>query len=785
MNKKVLDTLEYNKIIDRLVSFAESSPGKDMCRRLLPMTSLSDIENAQTLTSDALTRIYRKGAPYLASVKDISASFARLQAGAVLGAPELLGIAGVLGCSADCIAYNKDFNDNLSPLFDSLVPLTHLHRDITRCILSEEEISDDASSALKDIRRSIKNANIRIHDQLNQILNSSRNLLQDALITMRNGRYCLPVRQEARSMFPGMIHDQSKAGSTLFIEPMSVVKLNNELRALESRENEEIERILSELSAMAAGECEDIISDYKTLTNLDYIFARAKLARAMKASRPLFNTRGLINLKKARHPLISSADVVPIDVYAGESFRHLIITGPNTGGKTVTLKTVGLFTLMGQAGLHIPAGDNSSLSVFNEIYADIGDEQSIEQSLSTFSSHMTNIIYILKKADSRSLVLFDELCTGTDPEEGSALAISILDNLLRRNVTVFATTHYSELKLYAIDTKGVQNACCEFDVQTLRPTYRLLIGIPGKSNAFAISKRLGLPMHIIDAAKDLIDNDNRSFEDVLGDIESARMDIEKKKAQITKAHEEADRLRKRLKDKNDRIDKAKDKILRRANEQARNILQEAKDYADSTVKKYNMLIQSSSSASELERLRTSLRERISDKDSALIEKDVKKKPHKKLSVDSIKPGDSVHVISLGLDGTIISPPDQKGNVEVQMGILTSSVPLNDLTLIAKKEEPTARHRISSSYNLSKARDISTEINLIGKTTYEAITLLDKYLDDAYLSHLSQVTVIHGRGTGALRRAVHDHLKHVSYVKSYRIGEFGEGDQGVTIVEFKS
>lgn len=785
MNKKVINILEYNKVIEKLVSFAASAPGKDKCRLLMPMNSLADIENAQTLTSDALTRIYRKGAPYFSSVKNISASFLRLQVGSSLGAGELLGIASLLNCAAECIAYNKEFDDNLTEMFASLVPLTHLYRDITRCIISEEEISDDASSTLKNIRRSMKNTNARIHDQLNSILNSSRNLLQDALITMRNGRYCLPVRTEARSSFPGMIHDQSKAGSTLFIEPMSVVKLNNELKELESKENEEIERILAELSAMAASECESIIADYNTLTELDFIFARGKLAHSMKATRPLFNTKGLINLKKARHPLIASDNVVPIDVYTGENFKHLIITGPNTGGKTVTLKTVGLFTLMGQAGLHIPASDNSLLSVFNEVYADIGDEQSIEQSLSTFSSHMTNIVSILKKADSHSLVLFDELCTGTDPEEGAALAISILDNLLKRNVTVFATTHYSELKLYAIATKGVQNACCEFDVQTLKPTYHLLIGIPGKSNAFAISKRLGLPNYIIDDAGRRIDTDNQSFEDVLGDIEAARIDIEKQKAKINEKYAEAEKLRKRLKEKNDRIDKAKDKILRRANEEARDILQQAKDYADSTLKKYNQLIQNSGSAAELEKERASLREKINDKDNALMVREKKKQPHKKLSPDSIRIGDSVHVVSLGLDGTIISQPDQKGMVQVQMGILTSSVSVKDLTLIDKKEEPAIEHKVSSSYNLSKARDIRTEINLIGKTTYEAITLLDKYLDDAYLSHLSQVTVIHGRGTGALKRAVHDHLKHVNYVKSYRVGEFGEGDQGVTIVEFKN
>ena len=785
MNNKVLRTLEYDKIIKQLTSLAVSPSGKELCRNTIPLSDLSDIESAQLQTTDALTRIYRHGAPGFSGITDMGSSFLRLEAGAVLGAGELLHIGTLLDCAAKCISYNGETEDSLTGLFTQLSPLTALQREITRCIISEEEISDDASSGLKQVRRSMNNVNERIHEQLNSILNSSRNMLQEAIITMRGGRYCLPVRADSRSAFAGMIHDQSATGATLFIEPMVVVKLNNELKELEARENEEIEKILAALSAAASEDSEAIKANYKILTELDYIFARGKLARQMKATRPVFNTNGRINLKKARHPLIASDNIVPINIYAGETFRHLIITGPNTGGKTVSLKTVGLFTLLGQSGLHIPAMENSELAVFNEVYADIGDEQSIEQSLSTFSSHMTNIVSILKKADASSLVLFDELCTGTDPEEGAVLAISILEDLLKRNVTVFATTHYSELKLYALSTKGVENACCEFNVQTLKPTYRLLIGLPGKSNAFAISSKLGLPDRIIKEAGRRINKDNLNFEDVLGDIEESRLSIEKQKQEIQEAKNEIDKLRKRLREKNDKIDKAKDKIIRRANEEARNILAEAKTLADNSLKKYNKIIQDAGSIQELEKERAALRTHIDKKAAALDEKS-KTNPHRRLSADNIKVGDSVHVISMGLDGTVMSLPNSKNMADVQMGMFTSSVNINDLELNEiKKEENTADRKVNSSYGLSKARNISTEINLIGKTVDEALFALDKYLDDAYLSHLTRVTIIHGRGTGALRRAVHSHLKNLSYISSYRIGEFGEGDHGVTIVEFKS
>lgn len=784
MNKKALNTLEYYKIIDELETYASSSIGKEYCRNTLPMSDIDEINLAGTQTSDALSRIYRHGAPSFRGAYDIRSSFLRLGIGSVLGIKELLQVSSLLGCTESVQAYNEDTEDSLSDMFNELYPLPHIKRDIDRCIISEDEISDDASSGLKQVRRAMKNTNDRIHEQLSSILNSSRTLLQDALITMRNGRYCLPVKAESRSSFPGMVHDQSSTGSTLFIEPMAVVKLNNELKELEIKEHEEIEKVLATLSNMAAGESSIILNNLKVLGRLDYIFAKGQLAKYMKATKPVFNTRGYINLRQARHPLIDAKKVVPIDVYIGDKFRHLIITGPNTGGKTVTLKTVGLLTLLGQAGLHIPALDNSELSVFDEVLADIGDEQSIEQSLSTFSAHMTNIVEILKVANERSLVLFDELGAGTDPEEGAALAISILSDLLAKNITALATTHYSELKLYALSTDNVENASCEFNVETLRPTYHLLIGIPGKSNAFAISGKLGLPSYIIEDADSRIDSDNRQFEDVLSDIEANRIDIEKQLEEIAAAKKDAEELRRKLKEKNDRIDKAKDKILRRANEEARDILQKAKDEADAAIRQANKLMKSSGSTREMELTRSRLGKNIAGRDSALTEK-TRKKKHKKVDAGKLHIGDAVHVISLGLDGTLTSLPDSSGMVGVQMGILSSNVSINDITFTAARPKPKEESRVKASgYKLNKAASIRPELNLIGEKVADALPILDKYLDDAYLSHLAQVTIIHGRGTGALRNAIHSHLKNVSYVKSFRTGEYGEGDHGVTIVEFR-
>ena len=593
MNERALKTLEYNKIIDRLAALAGSALGREKCEKLLPSSDLEEIRRMQQETSDALARIYQKGSLSFSGIPDIRASIMRLKIGGTLGPQELLRISSLLTAALRAKNYGTHKEDappdSLSERFSMLEPLSGVNNEIRRCILSEEEIADDASAALKSIRRAIRAANDKIRDELNSIVNSQQNraMLQDSIVTMRNGRYCLPVKSEYKNQFGGMIHDQSATGSTLFIEPMAVVRLNNELRELALKEQSEIEKILAELSAMAGAHTEELAYNQTTLAEFDFIFARALLSRQMKASEPVFTRDRVIDIKKGRHPLIDPHRVVPIDIRLGQEFDLLVITGPNTGGKTVSLKTVGLFTLMGQAGLHIPAFDGSKLGVFREVYADIGDEQSIEQSLSTFSSHMTNTVSILKEADENSLALFDELGAGTDPTEGAALAMAILSYLHSRGIRTMATTHYSELKVFALSTEGVSNACCEFDVATLRPTYRLLIGIPGKSNAFAISSKLGLPDSIIEDAKARIGTQDKTFEDLLSELDQKRIETEREYMAANEARAEAEKLKKRLAEKNDRIDRAKDRILREANENAREILQGAKDYADEVIRKYN------------------------------------------------------------------------------------------------------------------------------------------------------------------------------------------------------
>lgn len=792
MNSKALKTLEYNKIIDKLVSLAGSALGKELCSKLLPSSDLAEIQKAQTETSDALSRLLQKGSISFSGTKDIRSSLIRLNVGSTLGAGELLSISSLLDVTLRVKAYSRKENeegkvDSLDERFSLLEPLTPINNEIKRCIISEEEIADDASPTLKSIRRSMKNTNDKIHDQLNSIVSSSssRTMLQENIITMRNGRYCIPVKQEYRSQFQGMIHDQSSSGSTLFIEPIAIVKLNNDLKELSIKEQDEIEKILAELSNLVGVEAENLSSNLTILTELDFIFAKAALSKSLKGSEPIFNDKGYINIKKGRHPLIDSKKVVPIDIHLGKEFNLLVVTGPNTGGKTVSLKTVGLFTLMGQAGLHIPAFDESELSVFEEVYADIGDEQSIEQSLSTFSSHMTNTVSIINNATEHSLVLFDELGAGTDPTEGAALAMSILSYLHNNNVRTMATTHYSELKVFALTTEGVENACCEFNVETLRPTYRLLIGIPGKSNAFAISSKLGLPDYIIDDAKSRIDGQDKEFEDLISDLEASRITIEKEQLEISKYKEEVENLKKQLEEKTEKLENAKERILREANEQARDILQEAKDYADETIKKYNKWSKNSGLGKDMENERNNLRGKLSEKEAKLALKN-KSKSKKQHSAKDFKLGDSVNVLSLGLKGIVTSLPNAKGDLFVQMGILRSQVNIKDLELLDEEviTGPNLSKTGSGKIKLSKTSTIRPEINLIGKTVDEAISVLDKYLDDAYLSHLPQVTIIHGRGTGALKNAVHAHLKNLRYVKSYRLGAFGEGDHGVTIVEFK-
>ena len=794
MNPKALKTLEYNKIIDKLTEFAGSALAKEMCRNLQPSTDLYEIQALQKETSDALSRIYQKGAVSFRGVRDIRGSIKRLEIGAIIGINELLSICSLLDVCSKVKAYSRndrdpDFEDSLEAMFQALQPLTPVSSEIRRCIASEEELNDDASPALFKIRRSMRQINDKVHAQLQTMVNgSARTYLQDAVVTMRNGRYCIPVKAEHRGQIPGMIHDQSSTGSTLFVEPMAVIKLNNDLRELELKEEKEIEMILATLSARCGEETEALRDDLDLLTKLDFIFARAQLSRSMNGTQPDFNEEGRILIKKGRHPLLDKKKVVPIDIQLGKDFELLIITGPNTGGKTVSLKTVGLFTLMGQAGLHIPAFDHSELSVFHEVFADIGDEQSIEQSLSTFSAHMTNTVSILKEADDRSLVLFDELGAGTDPTEGAALAIAILSNLHRRGSRVMATTHYSELKVFALSTPGVENGCCEFDVETLRPTYRLLIGVPGKSNAFAISQKLGLSQDIIEEAKTHLTKQDEDFEDLLADLEQKRVTIEQERDQINSYKEEIRELKQRLESKQEKLDLSRDKILREANEQARNILQEAKDYADTTIRNFQKYGKAAGvSAKDMEKERGKLREKMSTVDKKLSAKNAApKKSHKQLTAKDLHIGDSIKVLSLNLKGTVSTLPDAKGNLFVQMGILRSQVNIRDLEKLDDTVITGGNFSKTGSgkIKMSKSASVSTEINLLGKTVDEAIMELDKYLDDAYIAHLPSVRIVHGKGTGALRKGVHNYLRRQKHVKSFRLGEFCEGDAGVTIVELK-
>lgn len=790
MNEKVLRVLEYHKIIARLTEKATSEPGKKRAAALLPMTDLNEIQAAQTQTADALGRLFAKGSTSFGSNKDFGMSLKSLEVGSVLSIAELLRIASFLENVNRIKAYGRRERDDmpgdsLDVWFDMLEPLTPLAGEINRCILSEEEIADDASPALKHIRRSMAVTNDRIHSQLNSMINGSlRTYLQDAVVTMRDNRYCIPVKSEYKSQVPGMVHDQSSTGSTFFIEPAAVVNLNNELKELSIREKEEIEAVLASLSAQTAAYTRELATDQEAMTNLDFVFAKAALAMEQNATMPLFNTEHQIHIRKGRHPLIDKKQVVPVDILLGIDFDLLIITGPNTGGKTVALKTAGLLSLMGQAGLHIPAMDRSQLSVFREIYADIGDEQSIEQSLSTFSSHMTSIVSILREADADSLCLFDELGAGTDPTEGAALAISVLDHLHGRGIRTMATTHYSELKVYALSTPFVENACCEFDVETLRPTYRLLIGIPGKSNAFAISTRLGLPDYIIEDARRHITQDKESFEDLLANLENSRLTIEKEQAEIETYKREIQTLKERLESKQEKIDQSRDRIIREANEEAREILQSAKELADETIRTFQKA--GNASIKDLEKSRRKVSEKISEKNEKLSLK-ADSPSHKTLKPNQIKLGDSVNIVSMGLKGTVSSLPDKNGRLFVQCGIIRSQVSLNDLVLLEEETVRTEKMQRSSSGKLkmSKSYSVSTEINLLGKTVDEAISELDKYLDDAYLAHLPSVRIVHGKGTGALRKAVQNYLRKNKTVKSFRLGEFGEGDAGVTIAEFKN
>lgn len=788
MNEKVLKTLEYNKIINMLKDEAGSDLGRMLCSELKPSNDLNEIKKNQLETDDALKRIWQKGSVSFSGIKDIGESLKRLEIGSTLGVGELLSISSLLKVALRVKTFSRNEDaerDSLDDLFESIEPLTNLNKEIEKCIISEDEIADDASFNLKNIRRQVKITNDRIHSQLSSLVNSQngKTYLQESLITMRDGRYCVPVKQEYRGNVTGIIHDQSSSGSTLFVEPTAVVELNNKIRELSVKEAEEIQIILANLSISCAEYIDRLRCDLKLLPYLDFVFAKANLAKKMKASMPEFNSNRFINIKQGRHPLLDGKKVVPIDVNLGKDFTLLIITGPNTGGKTVSLKTVGLLSLMGQAGLHIPALPGSQLGVFNEIFADIGDEQSIEQSLSTFSAHMVNTVNILEKADPDSLVLFDELGAGTDPVEGAALGISILSFLKNMGVRTMATTHYSELKLFALSTEGVQNASCEFDVETLRPTYRLLIGIPGKSNAFAISQKLGLPQYIIDDAKSRIDADNEQFEDVLAELEQKKRQIEKDKETISVYKSQIASLKRDYEIKNKTLDEKKDKILSKARDEALDILKEAKETADEAIKTINKYGKSGN-MKELEKSRSSVGSKIKKNQSSASMKSSKQKKTYKPS--DFKIGTGVKVLSMNLNGSVVTLPNADGNLTVKMGILNSKVNIKDLEIIDEPDikAPGLNRTGSGKIKMNKSLNVKMELNLIGKTVDEALFELDKYLDDAYLAHLPQVYIIHGKGTGTLRNAIQTHLKKCPYVKSYRNGEHGEGGAGATVVEFK-
>lgn len=790
MNKKALATLEYNKIINTLVSMACSDGAKQTLKALMPMNNIDDINSALDETNDALTRVYQKGSVDFSRIKDVRASIARLKVGSSLNALELLNISMLLECAAHIKGYYEYRADSIQPMIDTLDPVTLLNNAIKRCIISEDEISDDASANLRDIRRKKNLAADRIHTELNKILNSpsTRTYLQDYVITTRQGRFCLPVKAEYKSSMPGMVHDQSSTGSTLFIEPAAVVKLNNDIRELELKEQAEIEVILASLSEKAAEHTDMLLSDYEVLTHLDCIFAKALLSRHFNCSRPVMNTNGRVNIKKGRHPLIEPHTVVPIDIYLGTDFNLLIITGPNTGGKTVSLKTVGLLTLMAQAGLNIPALEHSDIAVFDEIFADIGDEQSIEQSLSTFSSHMTNTVDILKKADSNSLILFDEIGAGTDPTEGAALAIAILDNLHRRGVTTMATTHYSEIKMYALTTDGVENACCEFDVESLRPTYRLLIGIPGKSNAFAISKKLGLSADIIDDAAKRLDSEDIRFEDLVNDLEQSRVTIEKEREELAKYKDEIASLKAELTKKTERLDERTDNIIRKANEEAAHILRDAKEYADKTI---NAMNKHGMSVKDLEKHRSDIREKMNKRQEKLKVEPAKVQAHKAHDISEFKPGMHVKVLTMNVVGTVSQIHKAKNQVSVLIGSLNTKMDIKNLAILKGYKDPADTKAASSKsgsgsgkIKMAKSSSVSSEINLLGYTVDEAVAVLDKYLDDAYIAKIPQVRIVHGKGTGALRAGVTSYLRGVPYIKDFRLGQIGEGAEGVTIVTFK-
>lgn len=794
--EKALKVLEFNKILDRLASYTESETVKKRIIEIKPFTELEDAKNAQRETTEAMTTSLKLGAPPVnLSVENVLGAVKRTERGGTLHTKELLDISRLLYVARRMKAYLSEAAQECTKLHEiekNIITAKALEDKINSCIISENEIADDASPELNTIRRKMRSLNGRIKETLNSMLHSGhyKKFLQDPIVTMRSDRYVIPVKSEYKGEVPGIVHDTSASGATLFIEPMSVVNNNNEIRDLRNKEQIEIERILMELSTAVSENSHAVFVDFNNIANLDFMFCKGRLSLDMNANEPKLNDEGRIILKKARHPLIDKEKVVANDIYLGGDFDTLVVTGPNTGGKTVTLKTIGLFSIMAASGLHIPVQDNSEAAVFNNIFADIGDEQSIEQSLSTFSSHMVNIVNIINSIDYNSLALFDELGAGTDPTEGAALAISILEFLRARGVKTVATTHYSELKLFALSTEGVENASCEFDVSSLQPTYKLLIGVPGKSNAFAISRRLGLDERVIDRANDILSDEDVKFEDVITDLEQNRAKAREEADEVARMKRELTDLRRQLEKDRIKLKENKSRIMEEAHREAKILIMDAKEEANSIIRDLEKMRQQGiKSGGDLNKKTAKARESLKEKEDSIDTKMARVAKPKKSYVEppkNLKPGAAVKILDMNQEATVLKEPDKDGNVRVQAGIIKLDVHITNLRCVEeKKSKELAEKYVKSTRAFeSKTKNVSTEVDVRGQTLEEAWVNAEKFLDDCYLAGISPVSIIHGKGTGVLRKGIQQYLKKYRYVKSYRNGKYGEGEDGVTIVELK-
>ena len=792
---KALKTLEFDKILDKLGSYTESADVKKRIYELVPYTDIEEARAAQKETTEAMSTLLKLGSPPVnLSADNVLGAVKRTERDGVMHTSELISVSRLLYIARRMKSYLGEAADECAVLHgieENIITAKQLEDKINSCIVSENEIADDASPELNTIRRKIRNLNGKIRDSLNSMIHSNhyKKFLQDPIVTMRSDRYVIPVKSEYRSEVNGIVHDTSASGATLFIEPMSVVESNNEIRDLQNKEQMEIERILAELSANVAENSHTIFVDYNNVINLDFIFCKGRLSLDMDANEPKLNTEGQIYYKKARHPLIDKNKVVANDIKLGDGYDTLVVTGPNTGGKTVTLKTIGLFSIMAAAGLHLPATDGSEAAIFGSVFADIGDEQSIEQSLSTFSSHMVNIVKILESIDNTSLVLFDELGAGTDPTEGAALAISILEFLRARGVTTVATTHYSELKLFALATDGVENASCEFDVATLQPTYKLLIGVPGKSNAFAISRRLGLDERVIDRANDILSDEDIKFEDVITDLEQNRARARQDADEARRMKNELKDLRRQVEAERIKVKESKSRILDEARREAKILVMDAKDEANAIIRDLEKMRQKGITTGTFDKKTAKMREKLNKREDSIDAQMARAAKPKKTYAEppkDLKPGTLVKIVDMNQEATVLKEPDKNGNVRVQAGIIKMDVHITNL----KKAEQSNTKELADKYARStrafesKSKNVSTEVDVRGQTLDEAWMNVEKFLDDCYLAGISPVSIIHGKGTGILRKGIQENLRKHRYVTSYRRGRFGEGEDGVTIVELK-